>query len=246
MALGIAAVLLLAALAWFVGAVAVPAWQVRRAVGRFNAKNGFEIVDILGGEERARGRLVRYLYWPDWLAPDKNNAAELLSGSPSGPAAIVAILRDQQDPMNVRIAVADYLGTEQTSSMDNEDWKEEALASVLDDPCGLVRVAAAKNILTIGYIYRPNGFGVALGQLVACLGDQDVQVRRAAAVAAVTTGDRLKFSKTGRDFFSIAKPALEAALNDPDPEVQASAANALQYAPKPVRRFSGEEANKAE
>jgi HEAT repeat protein len=95
--------------------------------------------------------------------------------------AIAAILRDQEAPVKVRIAVADYLGTDQTSSMDNEDWKEEALASVLDDPCGLVRVAAAKNILRTGVILRTMEPSVAWKQLVASLEDPDVHVRRASA-----------------------------------------------------------------
>ena len=94
------AILLALGLAWFVGAVAVPWWQVRGAARiaseseeGFLGSAGRSVVDNLGGPELAATRLRTYRRLPPWAAPYRAGTLDLLGccGKPGVPALIDAL-----------------------------------------------------------------------------------------------------------------------------------------------------------
>lgn len=107
-------------LAWFVGAVVVPVWQMCRAV-ESSQREGFtssssELADRtvsgLGGRRRAADRLALYLRLPDRLAPCKAYALVLFNAcEPEGrpPVDALAGLLADPDPETRRQA-AHWLG----------------------------------------------------------------------------------------------------------------------------------------
>jgi HEAT repeat protein len=116
MAAWTAGILLALGLAWFVGAVAVPAWKTRTVVAEFardEDANGFSFqsfLDRLGEREQATARLSMYVRLPQWLAPDKASAAWLLGHC--GKAAIPALIGVLREPdWHVRSRAAWALGT---------------------------------------------------------------------------------------------------------------------------------------
>ena len=104
--LGILAVL---GLAWFVGAVAVPVWQVRRVIREPSTVGLEEDIQRLGGPDRAAPKLGRYLGMPDPLAERKPRAASLLGfcGRQAVPILVRATSRADRE---VRLKAFESLG----------------------------------------------------------------------------------------------------------------------------------------
>ena len=69
MVLWTALILLALGLAWFIGAVAVPVWQIRRIVAEARVLDPQAAVERLGGEAAAARKLAMYRRLPAWLAP---------------------------------------------------------------------------------------------------------------------------------------------------------------------------------
>lgn len=67
-------VVVILVLALFAGVVLVPFLQTRAVL-----RSGRNVVERLGGPERAAERLISYLRWPDWAAPDKDEAVDCLA-----------------------------------------------------------------------------------------------------------------------------------------------------------------------
>jgi hypothetical protein len=187
MAAWTAAILLALGLAWFVGAVAVPVWQVRSALPTpyqldwrgpvEQAENGplaeegnqlmrvwgFEkrAIDRLGGCERAVRRLSFYLRAPRWLAPDKLHAFRFLvwCEQPARPAILEAM--EDPDP-SIRLA---------------------AIAGIMANGCA----RRAQDIGTAVFFFFPDGDddtrARASARLEWLLSDGDPKVRAAAAEA---------------------------------------------------------------
>jgi hypothetical protein len=88
MAAWTAAILLALGLAWFVGAVVVPVWQVRRVLPNFPGApdatwddvvyKGYMYAPQLGPPESAAHKLSTYIRAPNFVAPRKNLAMHLL------------------------------------------------------------------------------------------------------------------------------------------------------------------------
>jgi len=81
--LGTVGILLALALAWFVGAVAVPFFQVRAVVREFGGRPSnvaAPYIERLGGPERAAARLALFAGLPGWATSsrDRHYAASLL------------------------------------------------------------------------------------------------------------------------------------------------------------------------
>ncbi len=237
-----AGILLALGLAWFVAAVAVPCWRVRIFV-KDEPPNGLQNWERLGGERRACERLGRYLCWPDWLAPHKDRAVELLACCDGGPERVTAVLCDERAPLASRLAIAESLGRAWDSDMDKGDaWRHEALVKAMKSRIGQLRVAAAGELLGHPELVLWGSVrDSALAELLVCLKDGDVLVRREAARALrslATNIEGLGSSEVGRRFAPTMEPALQAALDDPDPEVRAEAAEALKHKlVKPVKRL---------
>lgn len=120
MVLWTAGILLALGLAWFVGAVVVPVWQVRSKMGHVQwfvsgpvtkVAGGEEIVADLGGQETAARKLTLYLCMPRAVAPNKHYAVVLLRDiGPIAKSAIPALeplLKDADESM--RFAAAEAL-----------------------------------------------------------------------------------------------------------------------------------------
>jgi hypothetical protein len=233
-------ILLLAGLAWFVGAVAVPMIRMHRAVGRLPVKNYGPVIESLGGDEEACRLIGRSLYWPRFLAPDRSRAAWLLDLCKGGRGVLAEVLCDRGAPADARIAVAEFMSSETDNDMDDrQEWRDDVLAKVLEDPCGRLRVAAARS--TLRRMCGSGQYDAALGQLVRCLKDEDVLVRRDAARALrelAVANENGPVTIESYRFAPVAEPALKEALGDADPTVRAEAAAALKCKlRKPVPRF---------
>jgi HEAT repeat protein len=98
-----------------------------------------------------------------------------------------------------------------------------ALAKLLRDPAGEVRVAAAEALLKIAPEKRGES---ELGVLADALLNPDLLVRLRAAQALGGQGSRSK----------EALPALRAALQDPEPEVRRAAEEAIEHLGAPGRK----------
>jgi len=73
--LGTAGILLALALAWFVGAVAVPVYITRAAVRDYHFALPNELVRDLGGPQRAEARLRFFIRLPRWVVNDRDRNA---------------------------------------------------------------------------------------------------------------------------------------------------------------------------
>ncbi len=132
----IALTLLLTA-ALFCWLVVVPVWRVRAVLTLMPTKNYGPLITKLGGEHAAATELYEYLRRPDWQAPSKRKALDLMSNVSSGREAIADAPLDRDLLLEVRLEVIRYLGTEPDSSMDDEEWRARALeraAREADDP----------------------------------------------------------------------------------------------------------------
>jgi hypothetical protein len=155
------------ALAWFVGAVAVPYFQVRAVAAelaeRRNAVEvdpyGFErrrvwgyfhdgrdpLILRLGGPERAAAKLDFYRRLPDWLAPHRCEAVFLLGLCGDGVVPeLTRALKDKN--AGVRAAAASALGRIDAKAQD----AVPALVAALSDSSEDVRAYAAQSLGQIG------------------------------------------------------------------------------------------------
>ena len=154
-----AGLLLALGLAWFIGAVTVPIWQVRAAVAHTD-------IDVarLGGPSAAIRKVDLYLRMPDRIAPGKDLTMLIMGrcGSEATPYLIDILRREQ----NVRLCtMAVYaLG-------EREDARAvEAVLSAMQDSRAGVRASAASVLRNVS---GPR----AHQALLAATRDQDAYVR---------------------------------------------------------------------
>ena len=171
MILWTAAILAALGLAWFIGAVAVPVWQVRSVLkknlisskGQGSSSQLFygrqTAVKDLGGEEEGARKMGLYLRLPNWAAPEKLAVIRTLShcGAPARPVLIWA-LSSPDAPMREAaisaIGLNGYLGHARGSPPSaypfaNDDDETRALVSraltgLLADSDPRVRETAAE------------------------------------------------------------------------------------------------------
>ena len=148
-------ILLALALAWFVGAVVVPYFQVRAVAAKAAPlrEGGVRIyfgdpdprIIRLGGPERAAAKLGFYLRLPGWLAPHRNGAVSLLGrcGHSAVPGLIRA-LKDKDD--GVRAEAACALGKIGPEALD----AVPALVAALGDSSEDVRAYTTQSLGQIG------------------------------------------------------------------------------------------------
>ena len=98
-----ASILLAPGLAWFVGAVVVPVWQVHRFLTEYDKRAASSIlpffppsVEILGKRDSAARKLSTYLRLPDCIAKHRRSAIICLGDC--GPAATPALRRMTGSP----------------------------------------------------------------------------------------------------------------------------------------------------
>ena len=185
-------------LAWVVGAVAVPLWQVRRAMLTSDE------IESLGGARAAARKLCLYIRMPEWLAPERKRAVYLLEKCNPDNVPEWIILLDDRDP-SVRWLAADTL---------EEIAAPEAVAplvAALKERDPSVRLAIIRALGTLG---SPQ----AVEPLVNVLRKDEADCRRMAAYALGCIGP------AARD----AAPALEEALKAQDENIRAAAAEALE------------------
>jgi HEAT repeat protein len=99
-----AGILLALGLAWFVGRVAAPVWQVHRVMAAHDAAQmpnspsmvGCSAVERLGGQAAAARKIDLYLRMPDFVASHKRSALEWLFGC--GPAGLPPVRRMLNSP----------------------------------------------------------------------------------------------------------------------------------------------------
>jgi hypothetical protein len=142
-----AGILLVLGLAWFIGAVVVPVWQVRAAVvecGQQNypAEEGY--VDPLGGQASAARKLALYLRMPDAIATRKELALGIMGycGSEATPYLIDFLRREQDVDLCLKAVLA--LGRTK------DPRAIEPLIGALDSPTEEVRCAAALGLAWSG------------------------------------------------------------------------------------------------
>jgi len=212
-----AGILLALALAWFIGAVAVPCYQTAETI-RVHAENGMdhqEAVGALGGPEHTLAKVRIYLALPRKLAPRKAYAAEMLAfcGQPAIPTLTQA-LRDGDELLRFcSVRALARMGPEAAPAV-------PALMVALDDPSEDVRRCAIGAMWRIGPEAAP-----AVPALVRKLQDGNWQIRRDAAKALGHIGPRARG----------AIPALEVLLKDQQPNVAYEVREAASQALKQVR-----------
>jgi len=191
MAAWTAAILLALGLAWFIGAVVVPYWQVRRAVasrlernevgyedGPDYRKHGAEIVESLGGAAAAARKTRGYMIRSGLPAPHREEAVWILGFCGKEAYTDVLNLLEDQDPL-----VRESAGRALYDMFEFEDgsWQKPLLASLrANDPTE--RRRAAEGLGAIAGICSPIDHQV-MAALRAALKDSDASVCAAAAEA---------------------------------------------------------------
>jgi HEAT repeat protein len=174
-----AGIVLALGLAWFVGAVVVPVWQVRRAIEAPSALNGAgatfgaTVIGRLGGPEKAIAKIGIYLRLPEYIAKDRWAAAGNLRycGSRAVPLLIMALRHNDAE---VRSAAAIALAQMEPAPTE----AAAALAVALHDQAPGVRLHAVWALAEMGPAARDS-----IPALERTLTDTEAQIRLAAAEA---------------------------------------------------------------
>ncbi len=254
MALWIAGILLALGLAWFIGAVVVPVWQVRSVLKRGPIGHICDKpIGALGGPDRAARKLDLYLRMPHWLASERKTAVAILGHCGSGRVpALSRVLRDQREAVHVRETAARGLA-------ETADLGQAELRAALRSPDSTVRLLATGTL----YFFAP------VPEIEAMLDDPDPAVRRRAlgvfyACFSCRGDSRLALSAMcravrhplpdvrrrsaaelgalwivicQRDGQQEAGAALAGGIDDPDLAVRVSVARSLsKYGPQPEKQ----------
>ena len=183
-----AAVALLLVTATALGVWGLPVLRTHRALAeQANSVAGtVDVVGRLGGKKFARHHLRTYLWLPDWLAPHKAEAVDVLAKCGAEREIIEAL---EHPAAEVRIQAVRHLGwlhsPRPVGLPPRTEWEEEerplpldALLHALRDPDIEVRASAARALEYIGPRAKPAAEGIK-----AALQDEDPYVRAAAAHA---------------------------------------------------------------
>jgi hypothetical protein len=144
------AMLAVVGLACFTGFVVVPIWQTRQIVMKMDKEATTSVIaphnyiQSLGGPENAVRRLHRYVRLPDWAAPEKDTAVQLL-GFCEDPAlpVLLELLRDRDPVLRAGAALSlGYIGAPEAF---------EPVAAALQDPNPPVRRDAERALAQLGW-----------------------------------------------------------------------------------------------
>jgi len=102
-------ILVIMGLAFFIGTVVVPLWQVQAALSDPCITRD-EVVKKLGGPERTARRLATYLRLPHWMKTNRVYATDLLGrcGKPALPT-LITLARDKAEDIRVRLKAVNHL-----------------------------------------------------------------------------------------------------------------------------------------
>jgi hypothetical protein len=206
-------ILLVLGLAWFIGTVAVPFWQVRAEVNtyklRFRELPSPSAVDRLGGPDRAIPKLALYLRLPERVAGDKWVVLHLL-GHCNKDAVPLLLDAAHRDP-RARPIVAFCLGGMGGKAREAVPF----LLAALEDADAETRANAADSLAEVLWELEPECF---MSELTGILAKGGPDSRRLACIV---------FGKL-REKAAPAIPALEKARLDKDEGVRIVAAEALK------------------
>jgi len=229
MALWSAGILLALGLAWFVGAVAVPAWRTRAVLSDLAASSVWRMrttslpldwsfadkqalagnaIAALGGPERAIGRLRLYLRLPARLAPQREAAVFTLTLCGQGAAGDLTALARRPETAFYAFCGLSFLGPS----------AHPALEAALRSPDPQARRLAASALAELAA-----GSAEALRLLAEALGDGAWAVR---VLAATDLSGRL--SEAGGE--RVADLLCEA-LASANPDAREAAALAVVWSP---------------
>ncbi len=195
-ALWSASILLAIGLAWFVGAVVVPVWQVERAMAKYMGGYGHypepnynlsSVIEDLGGEPAAARKISVYMTLPDCVARRKVMAFYPLKlCGAAGVPPLRALLEKGDDVRRLQaIGELQYIAF-------TEDSAVSALTSAARDRSDLVRCELAK---ALGFVAcermragrpLPKDLMVTLTSMLA---DPDREVRAAAEALKMIRGE---------------------------------------------------------
>ncbi len=240
MALWTAAILLALGLAWFVGTVAAPVWQVRRITDEIGQDTDHQeargMIMKLGGQEAAVGKLTLFIRMPDSIAPQWNKKmAAILLGFSGKMGADLLLAQVRTSELQTRFWTIAAIGHA------DDHRAVEPLISALSDREEVVRAAAASGLGRLGdhravspllQALTNSKYDPRLSPILWCngepcrgmAGDLYVVPEREACVQAL-----------GKLGDACAIPMLEKTLDDEDEYVRTAAVEAL-------KKIRGEEA----
>jgi hypothetical protein len=201
MILWTAAILAALALAWLIGVVAVPVWQLRNYLQ--TCPQPEPVVNRLGGPHRALWRLRLYTSLPEWIAPAGERAVYVLGWC--GPEAMPALMKSLNSP---RTAVRELAAAAIACGPLGPQARDAvpALKPALKDPDENLRIRAAQALGAIG----PDAKG-SVSALQEALGDESQTVRRYAVIALGSIGpDAIGALPVVKRFLTGPAPVLKA------------------------------------
>jgi HEAT repeat protein len=228
MALWTIGILLVLGLAWFIGAVAVPFWQVRTALRRHQSslREIEKEIGRLGGPEATARKISIFMHMPPWLvAQERMDALFLLYKCGKAGVSVLAAALDSPEA-EIRDAAACYLGD---LGSDAAPAVPALIRRLGDCAVGTTRtgmgyesfdfVDASRVRYTAAEALGNIGGSEAESALAGLLADPDPEMRACAAMALISLG------AGSREAFL----ALLKAQHDPQVKVRVYATLALGF-----------------